>query len=358
MFFSKLKTENEVLKRENKNLLEKVDELEKRIDELLKEDQELKLNENEFNKKTRDIELYNQFIDKSENNLNEIANHTHENLSFFIDMVNGNKGVSIEMKEMNKTFKKFLGQIDDLLQFADTARNNIVHLNESVDSINSIISLIKDIADQTNLLALNAAIEAARAGEAGRGFAVVADEVRKLAERTQKATNEVEVTISILKQNTSNMTEEGGKLDYIINAMQEYLELFKENFYELDKLDETLFKKFEELSDTMVALEQKINNLLFKTKNYKEQLTGEGKYQLDTGVHSFDEWAGGYGKNSFSDTNAFQEIKNSQNRFESNIQNAMNNNEKNLIDNFNKAEKETKTMYGLLDKMVEENSNI
>jgi hypothetical protein len=73
----------------------------------------------------------------------------------------------------------------------------------TAEEIGSIVKLIHEIADQTNLLALNAAIEAARAGESGRGFAVVADEVRKLAERTSKATKDIETLVSGVRDNSN-----------------------------------------------------------------------------------------------------------------------------------------------------------
>lgn len=81
--------------------------------------------------------------------------------------------------------------------------NAVDTLRERAISVRALLTTVKEIADQTNLLALNAAIEAARAGEAGRGFAIVADEVRKLADRTSKATTEIDDVIDAIDKQTS-----------------------------------------------------------------------------------------------------------------------------------------------------------
>ena len=175
----------------------------------------------------------------------ELAATTEELSSTFNEQAAQVTEVASAMEEMSSSSTEVLNSVDSSLATAEQAtqktregiqilnkavvdmneiKNNIgglsdiiKQLSQSSTQIGDILNVIDDIADQTNLLALNAAIEAARAGEHGRGFAVVADEVRKLAERTQKATGEVEVIIKTLQDDSNKASSNMDKALVSVN---------------------------------------------------------------------------------------------------------------------------------------------
>lgn len=119
-------------------------------------------------------------------------------------------------------------------------------LGQRSDQIGQIIGTIQDIADQTNLLALNAAIEAARAGEMGRGFAVVADEVRALAERTTKATREIDQMIKNIQQETQSA----------VSSMEEGVQQVQQGTVEAGRSGEAIEAILEQINNLSMQISQ------------------------------------------------------------------------------------------------------
>lgn len=111
------------------------------------------------------------------------------------------------MEELSASISEMVAGISSITvqaqQLASTQEQTTLAANDAkslADETQVISNFIKGIADQTNLLGLNAAIEAARAGEHGKGFGVVADEVRKLAVNSAEATDNIEDTLTQMKQ--------------------------------------------------------------------------------------------------------------------------------------------------------------
>lgn len=227
---------------------------------------------NAVDEQNHQLDLVATAMNEMTSTIHNVVEHTNEAEHLVND---SNEQANNARENVGNTIKSIV----DLSDTVNNASEAVQHLEVNSEKIGSVVSVINGISEQTNLLALNAAIEAARAGEQGRGFAVVADEVRQLAQRTQKATVEIDAMIEELQSGAAKVAVFMGQgvskaeqgVEQVNEAVND-IEKIVENVKNISGMNAQISSAIQEQSQAAESINENIHAIRDISKHSLEQV--------------------------------------------------------------------------------------